>query len=104
MSDEAEFVILTDKPGIFHTEIGVHMHAVECWDYVFFGRTKARFVIAALDCETRIEVIDEAPPPTVSRVPSKLLKKYATVAEAKRDLDHLIQPGNPGTALVRVDI
>ena len=84
------YVILTDKPGLFHTEIGADMRALERYDYVFHGRTRAHFVIAALERETRIAIVDDGQPRTVSQVPSKLLKKYASLTEARRDLDQLI--------------
>lgn len=97
------YVILTDKPGLFHTEAGPDTVAMETYVYTCFGRTRARFVVARLDRDTKITVIDEALPPTASRIPSKLLKKYASVAEARRDLEHLVKAGVEGTALVRAD-
>lgn len=98
------YVILAGKPGIFHTEIGADTRAVARYDYVFHGRVRARFVIAALERDTRIVVVDEGQPPTVSHVPSKLLKKYASVAEARRDLEHLVRSELPGTQLLRTDV
>ena len=100
----AHYVILTGKPGIFHTEIGPDTRAVESYDYVFHGRTRAHFVIAILEQETRIMVVDEGQPPTFSHVPSKLLKKYASIAEARRDLEQLVKPELPGSQLLRVDL
>ncbi len=99
-----DYVILSGKPGIFHTEIGADTRAVEFYDYVFHGRVKARFVIAVLERETRILVIDEGQPPTVSHVPSKLLKRYPSIAEARRELAHLMRPELPGTQLLRTDV
>ena len=96
------FVILTEKPGLFRTESNPDLRPVERYDYVFFGRTRAHFVIAELERETRIVVVDEALPPTVNRLPSKLLKRYPSVAEARRDLEHLVKPESPGAALKRV--
>ena len=98
------YVILSGKPGIFHTEIGVDTRAVECYDYVFHGRVRARFVIAVLERDTRILVIDEGQPPTVSHVPSRLLKKYASIAEARSDLGLLVRSELPGTRLLRTDV
>ena len=97
------FVILSAKPGIFHTEIGPDTPAVERYDYLFHGRIRARFVIAQLLKATRIRIIDEGQPPTVSQVPSKLLKKYASVADARRDLEALVMPELQGTELLRID-
>jgi hypothetical protein len=99
-----EFVVLTDRPGTFHTRGGSDTRAVECWNYAFCGRIRAHFVIAALLRETRIEVVDETLPVTVSRIPSRHLKKYASVEDARRDLAHLARPGNPDVSLIRVDL
>ena len=99
----AHFVILAAKPGIFHTEIGADTPAVECYDYLFHGRVRARFVIAQLLQETKIRVVDEGEPPTVSQVPSKLLKKYGSVSDARRDLELLVKPELHGTELLRID-
>ena len=98
----ATYVILTNRPGSFHTELGADVVAAEAYDYVFFGRTKAHFVIAELRRETKIAVIDEAYPPTVSLIPSKLLKKYASIAEARRELECLAKPSSVDVSLVRV--
>jgi hypothetical protein len=37
-------------------------------------------------------------------VPSKLLKKYASLSEARRDLDQLVNSELPGARLLRVEI
>lgn len=100
----APYVILTGKPGIFHTEIGPHTRAVERYDYVFHGRTRATFVIATLERETRIALVDDDEPSVVNRVPSKLFRKYASLAEARRDLEQLVKAELPGARLLRVDI
>ena len=97
-----QYVILTGRPGIFHTEIGPGLRAVERHDYVFNGRTKVRFVIAALERETKIVVVDEGEPPTFSQIPSKLLKKYASLIDSRRDIEQLVNPHLPGAQLLRV--
>ena len=96
-------VILAARPGVFHTEAGPAMRALEAWEYVFYGRTRARFVIADLGSETRVTVVDEGSPPTFSQVPAKLLKKYASVVEARRDLEQLVAADAANAALVRVE-
>jgi len=99
----AGFVILAARPGVFHTDAGPAMRAVETWEYVFYGRTRARFVIADLGGETRVTVVDEGAPPTFSQVPAKLLKKYASIAEARRELEQLVAADAANAALVRVE-
>ena len=97
------YIILTGKPGIFHTEISTDTTAVERYDYVFHGRTRATFVIATLERETRVALVDDGEPSLVNRVPSKLFRKYASLAEARRDLEQLVHAQLPGARLLRVD-
>lgn len=95
------FVILTSKPGQYRTEIGPGLSGVEAWDYLFYGRVRAQFVIAELRGEARVRVIDEVEPPVVNEVPSKFLEKYADVAAARRSLESLARFGGMDTTLVR---
>ncbi|MBX9701103.1 MAG: ferredoxin [Acetobacteraceae bacterium] len=93
------FVILTSKPGQFRTEIVDGITPVEAWDYHFAGARRARFVIADLAGETKVRVIDEAPPPMVNLVPTKFLPKFETVEAARAELAHLTRFGGADTAL-----
>lgn len=83
------YVILTSKPGQFRTEVGADLRPVEAYDYMFYGRLRARFLIAELSGETRVRLIDETEPVTVNHVPSKFLEKFQTVEGARRQLQHL---------------
>ena len=83
------YVILTSKPGQFRTEMVDGLSPVEAWDYLFCGVTRARFVIASLDRETKVRVVDEAPPPIVNMVPTKFLERFDSVEDARRELRHL---------------
>jgi hypothetical protein len=96
------FVILTSKPGKFRTELVDGLRACETYDYLFYGRQQARFVIAELQRDVKVRVIDEAPPMHVNDVPSKFLAKYATVEDARAELRHLTSFGRMRTALERV--
>lgn len=98
----SQYVILTGRPGIFHTEIAPGMRALERYDYVFNGRVKVQFAIASLAHETKITIVDDGEPPTFSHVPSKLLKKYPSVLEARRDIEQLVNPHLPGAQLLRL--
>lgn len=99
------YLVLTSKPGQFRTEMGEGLVAVESYDYLFCGRTKARFVIAELTgtlAATRVKIVDESGEPSVNHVPAKFLEKFDTVAEARRELHHLTSFGSIDTTLVRV--
>ena len=78
------FVILTSKPGQFHTELGDHLRAVESYDYLFCGRKRAQFVIATLLAESKVRIVEECAPVVVNLVPSKFLPRFETL-EAARD-------------------
>jgi hypothetical protein len=95
------FVILTSKPGKFRTELVPGLRPVERYDYLFYGRKKAEFVIAELTGEVRLRVIDEAEPPVVNEVPAKFLQQFATVAQALAELRHLTAFGGMDVVLQR---
>ena len=94
------YVILTSKPGQFRTEIGASLRPVEAYDYVFYGRLRARFLIAELMAETRVRLIDETEPVTVNDVPSKFLEKFQSVERARRELQYLCAFDGMDTALI----
>jgi hypothetical protein len=88
------YVILTSKPGQFKTEIVDGLRPLEAYDYLFYGHTKAHFVIAELLNEsTRIRVIEDDTA-IVNDVPSKFLEKFETTAQALKELEHLTTFGH----------
>ncbi|MDM0077928.1 ferredoxin [Variovorax sp. J2P1-59] len=94
------YVILTSKPGQFRTELVEGLRRVESADYLFFGRCKARFVIAEVVSDCRITVIDEVPPETVNHVPIKFFEKFTTVERARKALRELVHEGDADVVLV----
>ena len=86
------FVILTSKPGQFHTEPGPGLTPVEAWDYVFCGNTRAHFVIAELTAASRVRIVDESGP--VNSVPTKFLESFDTIEDARKELRTLTTYGN----------
>ncbi len=95
------YVILTSKPGAFRTEISPGLIPVEAYDYTAQGRLRAHFVIAELQHETRLRVVDEAAAPVLNLVPSKFLPKFATVEAARAELAHLTRFRSVAATLVR---
>lgn len=93
------FVILTSKPGQFHSEPGEGLRPIEAYDYVFEGRVRARFMVAELMAPTRVRVVDETEPVTVNQVPTKFLEPFADVAAARRELQHLCAFGSMNAQL-----
>lgn len=94
------FVLLTSRPGQFRTEPTAGMSAVEAYDYVFYGKCTARFVIAQLAADTKVRVLEETPPGIVNLVSTKFFDKYATLEEARAALRALASFGSMDIALV----
>jgi hypothetical protein len=93
------YVILTSKPGQFRTEAVRGLRPLEAYDYVFYGQTKAHFVIAELlEDSTKIRVIEDHTS-IVNDVPSKFLEKFETTEQALKELRHLTSFGHMDTKL-----
>ena len=90
------YVVLSSKPGIFRTEPGPGLVPVEAWEYHFDGRVRARFVIARLDDEGRVDIIEETPPYGVNRIRTKFLPHHPDLTTARADIEQLTH--GPGSA------
>ena len=88
------FVILTSKPGKFHTEAGDGLRPVETWDYLLEGKKRAEFTIAEITGQPKVTIVDETPPEVVNRIPSKLLERFASVEGARAELASLAKPAH----------
>ena len=95
------YVILTSKPGQYRTELGEGLRPVEAWDYLFYGRLRAQFVIAEIEGAPRVRVVDLADQPVVNEVPSKFLQKYASTELARDALRDMARFGQMDIALVQ---
>ena len=93
------YVILTSKPGQFRTEAVNGLRPLEAYDYLFYGQTKAHFVIAELLAEhTKIRVVEDGSN-IVNDVPTKFLEKFETTEDALEELRHLTSFGQMQTEL-----
>ena len=95
------FVILTSKPGQFRTEPVPGVEPRETWEYLFYGRPKAIFVIAELTeakQTIKVRVIDESggdeSEPLINHVPTKFLERFDTLAAAHEALQKLAHFGS----------
>ena len=95
------FVILTSKPGQFHTEAAAGIQPVERYDYAFCGTVKATFVIATIAGTARVRIVDETPPLTVNDIPAKFLPRFPTLEAARRSLAELSDAGKGRYTLTR---
>jgi hypothetical protein len=97
----ASYVILTSKPGQYRTEATGELVPVEAWDYVYCGRHLATFVIATLDGEARIRVIDESGDAAVNDMPVRFLEKFPDRAAAFKALQILVGTRNSDAQLLQ---
>ncbi len=100
------YVILTSKPGQFRTEPVPGVEPVESWEYLFYGRPKAIFVIAELapsQTMLKVRVIDETgepdAEPVVNHVPTKFLERFDTLDAAHHALQQLAHFGSMDLSL-----
>jgi ferredoxin len=96
------YVILTTKPGIFRTEIGEGLTQVEAYDYLLFGRKRAQFVIARIEGNPKVKIVEDDPPHVTNWVPSKFLPKFDTVGAAHEELQHLAKYSTTDARLEKV--
>lgn len=96
-----QYVILTSKPGQFRTELTPGLIPVETYDYQAQGKLRAQFVIAELQHETKLRVVDLAGEPLLNLVPSKFLPRFADIAAARAELSHLTRFRSVQAELVR---
>ena len=96
------YVILASKPGQFRTEPGPDLLPVESYDYLFYGRKLAHYVIATMEHDAKVRIVDESGSPTVNLVPSKFLPRFDTLEEARDELRQLARFGSMDIALVKL--
>lgn len=101
-SEATMYVILTNKPGVFKTELGEGLTVVDVYDYILFGHKKAQFVIARIEGSPRIKIVEDEPPHVVNHIPSKFLQKYDSAAAAYEDLRQLSNAASDDVRLVAV--
>ncbi|MGO4331120.1 ferredoxin [Cupriavidus sp. 2TAF22] len=95
------YVILSSRDGHYRTELDGSMAPVESYDYLFYGRRRARFVIASLAQPVKVRIVDCGPPERVSLVPSRLLPQYPTLEAARSALNELVSFGTLDVRLER---
>ena len=98
----AMYVILTNKPGVYRTEVCEGLEPVEYYDYLFCGRKRAHYVIALLVKPLRVKIVDETGPEIVNFVPSKFLEKFETLELARAQLQGLASFGSMDIELRQV--
>jgi len=94
------YVILTSKPGIYHTESGPDATVLEAYEYRLNGVVQAVFRIATLQAGTRLRIVEDTPPNVVNEVPAKFLAQFDSLDAARQELHHLTRFGHLDASLV----
>jgi hypothetical protein len=97
----AMYVILTNKPGKFHTEVDDGVSIIESYEYRFYGKLKAIYQIALLQGDSKIRIVEDEAPYVVNQVRSKFLDHFSSLDQARKELAHLTQFGSIDTSLVQ---
>ncbi|CAM3672621.1 ferredoxin [Bordetella bronchialis] len=97
----AGYVVLTSKPGLYRTEASAGVEIMETYDYVFYGKTKAVFQIAGVAEDAKVRIVEDAPPHTANRVPTRVMERFGTLDEARRAIEQLANFGTLDATLVR---
>ena len=98
------YVILTNKPGVYRTELCEGLEPIERYDYLFCGRKRADYTIAQLTRPLKIKIVDEAGAELVNFVPSKFLEKFDTLTAARAQLHELASFGSMDIELRQVSL
>ncbi|VVE15878.1 1,2-phenylacetyl-CoA epoxidase, subunit E [Pandoraea terrigena] len=84
------YIVLTSRPGQYRSEPTPGITPVETHDYFYGARHIAAFVVARLDGQSRVKIVDETAPSGANLVPTKCFEKYESVPEAVAALESLI--------------
>ena len=99
------YIVLTSRPGQYRSEPTEGITPVETHDYFYGASHVAAFVVARLEGEARVRIVDEAAPgggkPGINLIPTKFFEKFATLREALVSIEDLTGHGHDEAKLVR---
>lgn len=95
-------VLVTDKPGVYKTELPANIH-VECaFQYVFYGECKAIFKILRTTGDGHVAIVEDEAPHYRSSIPMTLLPTYDDISLAKRDIFDLTRGNDKNIKLINI--
>lgn len=99
------YIVLTSRPGQYRSEPTEGVTPVETHDYFYGARHVAAFVVARLEGEARVRIVEEAvagdSAQGINLVPTKFFEKFASVREALGSIEDLTGHGHDEAKLVR---
>lgn len=84
------YIVLTSRPGEYRSEPTLGITPVETHDYYYGKRHVAAFVVAKLEGQARVRIVEEAAPYGANLVPTKFYEKFGSVSEAMTSLEALV--------------
>jgi hypothetical protein len=88
------YIVLTSRPGQYRSEPTPGITPIETHDYFYGERHVAAFVVAQLEGEARVRIVEETVPQAVNLVPTKFFEKFATVRDALQSIEELAGRGH----------
>jgi hypothetical protein len=88
------YIIVTSKPGKFHSELIGTSIQVETYEYYFHSELKAKFSIHQIEEEVQIKITDETLPVAINIISSKFLPRFDHIKMAQKELKTLIPNGS----------
>jgi hypothetical protein len=88
------YIVLTSRPGQYRSEPTSGITPVETHDYFYGARHVAEFVVAQLEGDSRVRIVEETGPQTVNLVPTKFFEKFATLRDALQSIEDLTGHGH----------
>lgn len=95
-------VLVTNKPGVYRTELTPDMRTESAFEYMFYGECKAIFKIVETQGDGHVHIVEEQEPHYRSSIPVKLLPAYDDISAAERDIADLTRGHDDNIKLVRV--
>lgn len=96
------YIIMTSKLGEYEARPGEGVAPVESYEYFFYGRKKADFVIAEVTGERgRVSIVETGEGGRTNSVPLKFFERFDTLEEARAELEQLVSFGSIDARLAR---
>jgi hypothetical protein len=99
------YIVLTSRPGQYRSEPTEGITPVETHDYFYGQRHVAAFMVALLEGNARVRIVEEAVPgggaPSVNLVPTRFFEKFASLREALDSIEDLAGHGHDEAKLIR---
>lgn len=95
------YVLITSKPGEYDAIPGDGVTPVKRFDYFFYDKRRASYVIAEVKSPSaRVDIRELGEQGTCNSVPIKFFESFESVEDAENELAGLAQVGDKHVSLV----